>query len=65
MTIPGQKGKQNTKSGTTLMSLTLEYESLFEHQGFLMQGLHGMYIFVALELRKESDLLLDPPAPPD
>ena len=30
-----------------------------------MQGLHKMYLIVALELPKQSDLLLDPPVLPD
>ena len=45
--------------------LRQECATLFEHQGFYMQGLHSMYLSVILELPKESDLPLDPPSPPD
>ena len=43
------------------MVLRLEYGTLLEHQGFLMQGLHMVYLFVFLQLPKKSD----PPTPPD
>ena len=42
-----------------------EYSTLFEHHGFLIQGLLRMYPFLALELTKERDILLDPLSLPD
>ena len=56
----GQRGKQNLRKGITLTALEKEksvipipvlrpkYEMLLEHQGFLMQRCHGMYLFVTL-----------------
>ena len=38
---------------------------LFEHQCFLMQGLHIVYLFMVLDLPKEFDVLLDPPPSQD
>ena len=32
--------------------LTPEYGTLFDHQSFLMQGLHRMYLIVELKLQK-------------
>ena len=64
--ISGQKGKQKKNRVRLNISdveyqifihikpvLTLEYGTLFEHQGFLIQGLCRMHFFVALELPKE------------
>ena len=38
---------------------------LIETPRFFYEGLHRMYLFVALEVPKVSDLLLDSPAPAD
>ena len=35
-----------------------KYSTFFEDQGFFMQGLQRIYLFVALEIPKELDLLL-------
>ena len=37
-----------------------EYGMLFEHQGYLMQGLCRLYLFIAIRLPRVSDLLHDP-----
>ena len=34
---------------------------LFEHQGYLMQGLRRLYLFIAIKLPRVKDLLHDPP----
>ena len=41
------------------------YGVLFEHQGFLMQGLQRIYMFVSVKLPSPSDLLHDPDEVPD
>ena len=41
-----------------------EYESFFQHEDFLMKGLHRMYLLIVLDLPKEMGLHLDlPPLP--
>ena len=37
---------------------------LFEHQGYLMQGLQRLYLFIAIKLPRVKDLLHDPPLMP-
>ena len=37
-----------------------EYGMLFEHQGYLMQELHRLHLFIAIKLPRVSDLLHDP-----
>ena len=37
-----------------------EYGMLFKHQGYFMQGLCRLYLFIAIKLPRVSDLLHDP-----
>ena len=37
---------------------------LYKHQGYLMQGLQRLYLFIAIKLLRVSDLLHDPPLIP-
>ena len=37
-----------------------EYGMLFEHQGYLLQGLRYLYLFVAIKLPQVTTLLHDP-----
>ena len=42
-----------------------EYGMLFEHQGYLLQGLGCLYLFVAIKLPWVTDLLHDPDLMPE
>ena len=42
-----------------------EYGMLFEHQGYLLQGLRHLYLFVAVKLPCVTDLLHDPDLMPE
>ena len=72
----GQKDKSSIILDTILMTWNInisipkpilrpEYEALFEYHSYLIQGLHRIYLFVALKLLKEYNLILDPPSPWD
>ena len=38
---------------------------MFEHQGYHLQDMHRIYVFVALDYQKNLTLILDTPLPPD
>ncbi len=64
-TIQYDRNEINTQNiFTPKPVLRPEYGALFEHQGFLLQGLQRTYLFVAIQLPSENDLLHEPPNMP-
>ena len=53
----------NENSFIPNLVLRPEYRTLFDYQGFILQGLHRMGLFVMFDLAKHTDLLLGPLPP--
>ena len=63
---------QNKNPGTPMDPLQIihpvtkaEYRMLFEHQGYLMQGLRQLYLFIAIKLPHVTDVVPDPDLMPE